>query len=56
MKFLPAAVLLGYALVSDAGTEPQLAVPYATPSVYNFPKIVPQPAGVMRRKFPLGST
>ena len=46
LKFLPAAVLLSFAFVSDAGTEPQLAVPYATPSVYNFPKIVPQPAGV----------
>lgn len=46
LKFLPAAVLLGCAFVSHAGTEPQLPPPYATPSVYNFPKIVPQPSGV----------
>jgi glucose/arabinose dehydrogenase len=45
-----AAGLFGFALVSHAGTEPQpLPPPYATPSVYNFPKIVPKPDNVELR-------
>lgn len=36
-----------FAVTCLAGTEPQqLPAPYATPSVYNFPKIVPQPNNV----------
>lgn len=44
---LLAAVFLAFPLASQAGTEPpQLPPPYATPSVYNFPKIVPKPGNV----------
>jgi len=43
------AVLFGLVLVSRAVTEPQLPPPYATPSVYNFPIIVPKPADAVLR-------
>jgi glucose/arabinose dehydrogenase len=44
---LSVAGVLGFVLASQAGTEPQqLPPPYATPSVYNFPKIVPKPDNV----------
>jgi glucose/arabinose dehydrogenase len=44
LTIVPVAVLVGFVLTSRAGTEPQqLPPPYATPSVYNFPIVVPQP-------------
>ena len=45
-SFLSTAVTLALscAVVAGADNNPQLPPPYATPSVYNFPRIVPQPA------------
>ena len=44
------SVALAFVLTADAGTEPpQLPPPYATPSVYNFPKIVSKPDNVELR-------
>ncbi len=44
------AVFLALPLACQAGTEPpQLPPPYATPSVYNFPLIVPKPGNVELR-------
>jgi glucose/arabinose dehydrogenase len=39
------AIVLGFAADNKSAAEPQLAPPYATPSVYNWPKIIPKPAG-----------
>ncbi len=57
--FVSAAILLGLALgvavLSNADSNPkadgsqQLPAPYATPSVYNWPKIVPKPADAVLR-------
>lgn len=46
-NYLPMVSLLAFAVSSSAGTEPpQLPPPYATPSVYNIPRIVPKPGNV----------
>jgi len=47
--FLGAAVLFVFVLVSYAANQPQLPAPYATPSVYNVPKIIPKPADAALR-------
>lgn len=46
---------LGFCFVLMAGDPPKLAAPYATPSVANAPKVVPQPSGVALR-VPAGFT
>jgi glucose/arabinose dehydrogenase len=45
-SFLTLAVTVGLSgpLLAGADNNPQLPPPYATPSVYNFPVIVPKPA------------
>jgi len=51
-RLLSVTGLLGaaVAVAVEAGTEPQqLPPPYATPSVYNFPRIVPKPDDVELR-------
>jgi glucose/arabinose dehydrogenase len=49
-KYVSAAGLMTMALSSYGGTEPpQLPPPYATRSVYNFPRIVPKPDNVELR-------
>ena len=52
--FVSAALLLGLAAFLNGDNNPkpdspQLPAPYATPSVYNFPKMVPKPAGTVLR-------
>jgi glucose/arabinose dehydrogenase len=45
-----AAVLLGFAAASDADNQPQpLPPPYATPSVYSIPVIIPKPSNTELR-------
>lgn len=50
VRFLPVGALFGSLFVAGGATEPQqLPAPYATPSVYNFPRIVPKPDNVELR-------
>lgn len=47
LSFVVLGLSLGFVVASDAGTEPQqLPPPYATPSVYNWPRVVPKPDNV----------
>lgn len=47
LRFLALGALLGSVFTSSGGTEPQqLPPPYATSSVYNWPKIIPKPDNV----------
>jgi glucose/arabinose dehydrogenase len=53
-SFVSAAVLVGLAISLRADNNPkaeppQLPPPYATPSVYNFPIVVPKPTGAVLR-------
>jgi glucose/arabinose dehydrogenase len=48
-KCLSVLVLLGLASASQAGNEPHLPPPYATPSVYIVPKIIPRPNNAVLR-------